>query len=81
MYEEYYEIYKRNFPFIIREEKTVFNILKNKDNKVIEKRNEINKLIGLSIINKNTILLLCVDSEYRNKGVGTELLMKSESII
>ncbi len=78
---EYFEFYKRNFPYIYREEETIKNIINNEDNKYIEKRNENNELIGLSIINKNTILLLCVDSKYRNKGIGSCLLRESEDVI
>ena len=34
------------------------SILENKDNKIIEERNTENQLIGVSVIHKNTILLL-----------------------
>ncbi len=78
---EYFEFYTRNFPYIYREKQTTLDIINKDDNKYIEKRNENNELIGLSIINKNTILLLCVDSNYRNKGVGTYLLEESEKVI
>lgn len=81
MDKELYDIYKRNFPFNIREEKTEVKILNNKDNYVIEKRNKLGKLIGVSIINKNTIIMLCVDKEYRNKGIGNKLLKESEKYI
>lgn len=64
--EELLEIYRRNFPSNIRDEETVKKILSNPDNYVIEKRVN-NNLIGISIINKNTILILCVDKEYRKK--------------
>ncbi len=78
--EELLEIYRRNFPSNIRDEETVKKILSNPDNYVIEKRVN-NNLIGISIINKNTILILCVDKEYRKKGIGTELLNQSEKYI
>ncbi len=78
---EFFEIYKRNFPFIVRADNTVAYILENKSNKFITKRNEQNRLIGLSVINNDTIILLCVDREYRNKGIGTELLKMSEETI
>lgn len=81
MLNEVYEMFRRNFPFIVRDEQTALHILGNKDNKFIEKRNEQNKLIGVSVIHKNTILLFCVDKEYRNQGIGTELLARSESVI
>ena len=78
---KYYDIFKRNFPYVSREEKTIDNILDNKENIIIEKNNDNNEIIGVSIINKNTILMLCVDKEYRNKGIGTYLLNESEKII
>ena len=78
---EYFEFYKRNFPYIYREEATTKEIINKEGNKYIEKRNEDNELIGLSIINNNTILLLCVDLKYRNNGIGTSLLKESENMI
>ena len=44
-------------------------------------RREDNNLIGCVIVNKNTILLLVVDEEYRNKGIGSSLLEECENII
>lgn len=81
MISELFDIYIRNFPFIVRDEETVLGILKNRDNRVIEKRNDQKELIGVSVINRNTIILLCVDEEYRNRGLGTELLAESELIV
>lgn len=78
---KYYDIFRRNFPYVSREDKTINEILENKNNIVIEKRNEQDELMGISIINKNTILMLCVDEQYRNKGLGTILLNESEKII
>ena len=78
--QELLDIYHRNFPNNIREEKTVKEILSNPDNYVIENRVNGN-LIGVSIINKNTILMLCVDDNYRKKGIGTRLLNQSEKYI
>ena len=78
---KYFEMFKRNFPYVKREDKTINEILNNEENIIIEKKNEKDELIGVSIINKNTILMLCVDKEYRNKGIGTDLLNESEKII
>lgn len=78
---KYYDIFRRNFPYVSREDKTINEILDNKDNITIEKRNDNEELIGVSIINKNSILMLCVDEQYRNKGIGTFLLNESEKII
>lgn len=81
MQNELYEIFRRNFPLIVREEGTALAILGHEANKIIEKRNEQDKLIGVSVINQNTILMLCVDREYRNQGIGTELLAMTERLI
>ena len=78
---EYYEIFKEKFPYINREEKTLKDIINNEENIYFEKRNDENKLIGCAIVNKNTILLLVVDKDYRNQGIGTELLNKCEDNI
>ena len=81
MDEEIFEIYKGNLPFITREKEVVLQILGNKHNIILEKRNKSNKLTGISVINGNTLLLLCVDAGYRNQGIGTGLLEKSEQIV
>ncbi len=74
-------MFKRNFPFINREEQTAINIINNENNTIFEKRNSNNELIGCAIVNKNTILLLIVDEKYRNTGIGSELLKKCEDTI
>lgn len=76
-----YELFRRNLPFIVRSEETALEILGHEDNVIFEKRNDENQLIGVSVLRGNTIYLLCVDKEYRNRGIGTELLKKSEEII
>ena len=78
---EYFEMFKTNFPYISREEKILKEVISNRDNAYFEKRNDDNKLIGLAIVNKNTILLLVVDKDYRNQGIGTDLLNKCEDLI
>lgn len=81
MYEELYELYKRNLPFVVRDRETVLRILMNEENTVIEHRNEHNKLAGVSVVNQNTILLLCVDAPYQRQGIGTKLLKESEELV
>lgn len=76
-----FNIYKKNFPFIIREKETVLRILSNKDNIIICRKDSRNNLIAVSVINHGTILLLCVDLKYRNQGIGSMLLKESEDII
>ncbi len=81
MQKELIALFRRNFPFIVREEATVRRILENKENSIIEKRNDWNDFIGAAVVHKNTILMLCVDKEYRNKGIGSELLKEAEEFI
>ena len=79
--EEIFEIYKKNFPYINREEKTIKEIISNEKNIIFERRNDEEKLIACAIVNKNTILLLVVDKEYQNKGIGKSLLEECENTI
>ena len=76
-----YEMFKKNFPFIIRENNTALSLLSDSNNKIIEKKNENDELIGVSVINKNTIYMLCVNENYRNNGIGSKLLKESEDYI
>lgn len=78
---EIINIFRKEFPYIDREEETIIKILNNENTHLIEKRDESNNLIAVSVINKNTILLFYVDKKYRNKGIGTLLLNESESYI
>ena len=79
--QEIINMFRNEFPYIDREEKTMQKILSNKNNKIIERRDSNNNLIAISVINQNTILFLCVDKNYRNRGIGTELLQESENLI
>ena len=78
---EIYGLFRQSLPFVIREEEAVYGVIENKDNSIIEKRNAEDKLIGVSVIHKNTIMLLCVAPEYRRQGIGTWLLEESEKAI
>lgn len=78
---KYYEMFRKNFPFIVRDERESLKIINNTENKIIEAKDDNGNLIGVSIIHKNTILMLCVDKEYRNRGIGSMLLNDSEKCI
>jgi len=81
MSKEIYELFRRTLPYIVRDEETVLRILENKDNKIMEERNAENQLIGVSVVHKNTILLLCVEESCRKQGIGSKLLRQSEEAI
>lgn len=74
-------MFRKNFPDIIRDENKVRQILSNKGNCIIERRNENRELIAVSVINQSTIIMLCVNEEYRNNGIGNKLLQESEEFI
>lgn len=78
--QEIYNLFKENLPFVIRAEETAKNIINNSKNIVFEKR-ENNKLIACAIVNENTIILLCVDQSYKNRGIGSDLLKQCEKLI
>ena len=80
--EEMLQIYNNSFDLIKTNLETFSNrLMLNNANTyaLVELLND--KIIGYSIINKNTILLLCVDENYRNKGIGSILLSNSEKSI
>ena len=79
--DEIYELFRCFLPYVIREEEAVYGVIGNKENTIIEKRNEEGSLIGVSVIHKNAIMLLLVAPEYRGQGIGTWLLNESEKAI
>lgn len=81
MTNELVSLFRRNFPFIVREDATIRRILDNEECRIIEKCNDRNALIGAAVVHKNTILMLCVNQEYRKRGIGSELLFKAEEAI
>lgn len=81
MLQERVEIFRRNFPYIVRDDGAVRRILSHPENYFIERRRADGALIGLSVVNRNVILLLCVDEACRQQGLGTQLLEESEQII
>lgn len=78
---ELVSLFWKNFPFVVREEDTVREILENNENIVVEKRGTLGDLIGAAVVHKNALLMLCVDKAYRNRGIGSELLHEAERVI
>ena len=78
---KYLKFIKGIFLLLQEKKKIVLQILSNTYNIILEKREKSGKLTGISVINRNTLLLLCVDAGYRNQGIGTGLLEKSEQIV
>ena len=78
--DRHHEIFRRNFPFIVREEGEALRILQNPDNHFFDEYDG-EELIGTALVHKNTILLLCVDEPYRKRGIGTKLLQAAEQAV
>lgn len=81
MKDEILSLFRQNLPYIVRDDETVLQIIRHPGNHIIEKRDAQGKLTAVSVINGNTILLLCVDAPHRRKGIGTALLAESEAYI
>ncbi len=79
--QEILPIFRRNFPFIVRDDASIIEMLSDEESFLIEKRQEIGELMGVSLINRNVILMLCVNTEYRKQGIGSWLLEESEKTI
>lgn len=81
MLQELVDIFGRNFPFTVRSRASVRWILGHEGNTVFEERDAKNRLIGAVVINGGTILMLCVDPQFRRQGIGSGLLKKAEDTI
>ena len=74
-------LFRRNFPFAVREEATVLRILGDPGNRVFERRDEAGRLIGAAVARGGAIILLCVDAAHRRRGLGGALLAEAEAFI
>ena len=81
MTEELYRLFKRNLPFAMREEETALSILENPENRIWTHKAGGEAIVGAAVVHKNNILLLCVDAQYRNQGIGSKLLKQAEEYV
>ncbi len=75
------ELFMRNFPYLKSGEDTAKRLLSNPDNKIFARYDRHSNLIAASVIYKNTIVMLAVDKNFRDHGIGSALLELSEEYI
>ena len=75
-----YKIYAECFPELAMNEE-IFRKLLDADSCEIITHSENGSLAGFSAVQGNCIRLLCVSPEFQGKGIGSELLKKSEEAV
>ena len=78
---ELYDLFRRNFPFCVREEKLARQLLDDSGNVILWQQDDRGRLIGAAVVQENNILMLCVDEEFRKNGIGSRLLAEAEERI
>lgn len=79
--EALYDLFRRNFPFCVREQSFARSLLSQNENTVFTEIDDSGRLIGAAVLEQNTLLMLCVDREYRNRGIGSRLLEAAEKAV
>jgi len=79
--EALYDLFRRNFPFCVREQSFARSLLSQKENTVFTEIDDAGRLFGAAVLEQNTLLMLCVDKEYRNRGIGSRLLEAAEKAV
>ena len=80
MFHELYRLYCLCFPSHPVTE-AVFRYQLCPENAEIISRFDGGRLIGYALLHQNSISLLCVDPDYRNRGIGSDLLQAAEATI
>ncbi len=78
---ELYNFFRSNFPYCVREESTVRELLIHDENKTIITHDSDHKPIAASVSRGNNILFLCVDKVCRGGGIGSYILDQTEEMI
>jgi GNAT superfamily N-acetyltransferase len=78
---EMLDLYNRVFPNLQTDQNIFSERLLLENGSIIFEHREGAVLAGFSVVNDDGILLLCVDENYRNQGIGTDLLRLSEQHI
>lgn len=81
LFQEITKLFRECFPYIVKDDNTIRQILSHEGNLFAEERDEKGDLVGISVINENVILLFGVKEAYRNRGIGERLLKQSEELI
>jgi len=80
LYSRLYEIFAECFPFIPMSERIFHEKISVPENKLLIRYFQ-NDPAAFSVINENTVVLICVHPDHQNKGTGSSLLKESEDLI
>lgn len=81
MTSEIIALFRRNLPFVVQHDEHIASVVEHEQTHVLEHRNEQGVLVGVALVNQDTILLLCVDAPYRHQRIGTSLLAQVEQLV
>lgn len=73
-------LFEHCFPDIYRSPEAIREIVEREGYARIEHR-EDNRLVGAAVVHGEVIYLLCVEPEYRRRGIGSMLLQRAEEAI
>jgi len=80
LYSRLYEIFAECFPFIPMSERIFREKISVPENKLLIRYFQ-NDPAAFSVINENTVVLICVHPDHQNCGTGSSLLRESEEFI
>lgn len=80
MKNELYELYQQCFPTLKMKKENFLHKIDYDHSEIIMEQ-EHSQMVGVAVVNQNSILLLCVAPRMQKKGYGTKLLRRAEDLI
>ena len=79
--QELIALFRACLPFVVRSDADIASAARHADSRVLTRRSGDGELIGAAIVNRETILMLCVAEPWRRQGIGSGLLQEAETLI
>ncbi len=79
--DEVISLFRRCMPYIVRPDETVRGLLSRPDAVILTRRSDTGRLLAAALLHKNCLQLLCTDSAFRRRGLGSSLLTEAESLV